>query len=164
MSKTTSSEMNNAMADTKAEETEQAEAKKGAKATKTTRKRTTTRRRKAAQPTQVAVTAVGEAPAPSIPVTEPGQFGRINILDVTPNEERGVYPARVELGEPFEVTAQVFIEGRTKVGATAVVRNHRGKEMQRVPMTCVNPGLDRWAVSLTCGEHSDVKPWEPEFA
>ena len=164
MSKTTSSEMNNAMADTKAEETEQAEAKKGAKATKTTRKRTTTRRRKAAQPTQVAVTVVGEAPAPSIPVTEPGQFGRINILDVTPNEERGVYPARVELGEPFEVTAQVFIEGRTKVGATAVVRNHRGKEMQRVPMTCVNPGLDRWAVSLTCGEHSDVKPWEPEFA
>lgn len=164
MSKTTSSEMNNAMADTKAEETEQAEAKKGAKATKTTRKRTTTRRRKAAQPTQVAVTVVGEAPAPSIPVTEPGQFGRINILDVTPNEERGVYPARVELGEPFEVTAQVFIEGRTKVGATAVVRNHRGKEIQRVPMTCVNPGLDRWAVSLTCGEHSDVKPWEPEFA
>ncbi|KFI96969.1 putative glycanase or glycogenase [Bifidobacterium stellenboschense] len=163
MSKTTSSEMNNAMADTKAEEKNEVEAEKGAK-TKTTRKRTTARRRKAAKPTQVAVTVVGETPAQSIPVTEPGQFGRINILDVTPNEERGVYPARVELGEPFEVTAQVFIEGRTKVGATAVVRNHRGKEMQRIPMTCVNPGLDRWAVTLTCGEHSDVKPWEPEFA
>ncbi|WP_034529166.1 alpha-1,4-glucan--maltose-1-phosphate maltosyltransferase [Bifidobacterium stellenboschense] len=151
------------MADTKAEEKNEVEAEKGAK-TKTTRKRTTARRRKAAKPTQVAVTVVGETPAQSIPVTEPGQFGRINILDVTPNEERGVYPARVELGEPFEVTAQVFIEGRTKVGATAVVRNHRGKEMQRIPMTCVNPGLDRWAVTLTCGEHSDVKPWEPEFA
>nr|WP_165784878.1 alpha-1,4-glucan--maltose-1-phosphate maltosyltransferase [Bifidobacterium parmae] len=151
------------MADTKAEEKNEVEAEKGAK-TKTTRKRATTRRRRAAKPTQVAVTVVGETPAQSIPVTEPGQFGRINILDVTPNEERGVYPARVELGEPFEVTAQVFIEGRTKVGATAVVRNHRGKEMQRIPMTCVNPGLDRWAVTLTCGEHSDVKPWEPEFA
>ena len=34
-----------------------------------------------------------------------------------------MFPARVELGEPFEVTAQVFIEGRTKVGATAVLRN-----------------------------------------
>ncbi len=169
MSKTTSSEMSNAMADTKAAESSTAdEAKKGARAAKTTRKRTathtTTRRRKAAQPAQIAVTVAGETPAQPIPVTEPGQFGRINILDVTPNEERGIYPARVELGEPFEVTAQVFIEGRTKVGATAVVRNHRGKEMQRLPMTCVNAGLDRWAVTLTCGEHSDVKPWEPEFA
>lgn len=44
------------------------------------------------------------------------------------------------------------------------MRNHRGKEMQRLPMTCTNPGLDRWEVMLTCGEHSDVKPWQPEFA
>ena len=85
-------------------------------------------------------------------------------MDVTPNEESGRFPARVELGEPFKVTAQVFIEGRTKVGATAIVRNHRGKEMQRLPMTCTNPGLDRWEVMLTCGEHSVVKPWQPEFA
>ena len=85
-------------------------------------------------------------------------------MDVTPNEESGRFPARVELGEPFKVTAQVFIEGRTKVGATAIVRNHRGKETQRLPMTCTNPGLDRWEVMLTCGEHSDVKPWQPEFA
>ena len=85
-------------------------------------------------------------------------------MDVTPNEESGRFPARVELGEPFKVTAQVFIEGRTKVGATAIVRNHRGKEMQRLPMPCTNPGLDRWEVMLTCGEHSDVKPWQPEFA
>ena len=85
-------------------------------------------------------------------------------MDVTPNEESGRFPARVELGEPFKVTAQVFIEGRTKVGATAIVRNHRGKEMQRLPMTCTNPGLDRWEVMLTCGEHSGIKPWQPEFA
>lgn len=128
---------------------------------KTTRK-TTTRKAPAKQPFTVAL--VGETPAPSIPVTEPGQFGRVNILDITPNEERGTYPGRVELGEPFTMTAQVFIEGRTKVGATAVVRNHRGKEMARVPMTCTNPGLDRWQVTLACGERSDVKPWDPEFA
>ncbi|WP_421745087.1 maltotransferase domain-containing protein [Bifidobacterium jacchi] len=107
---------------------------------------------------------VGEAPAPTIPVTEPGQFGRVNILDITPNEERGIYPARVELGETFEVTAQVFIEGRTKVGATAVVRTPRGKETARRAMTCVNPGLDRWTVELACGERSDAKPWDADFA
>ena len=73
-------------------------------------------------------------------------------MDITPAEERGIFPARVELGEPFEMTAQVFIEGRTKVGATAIVRNPRGKETMRRAMTCVNPGLDRWTVMVKCGE------------
>ena len=135
-----------------------------AKRTTGTTKRATTATRKRRTAKTPAPVPPGEVPAPIIPVTEPGQFGRVNVMDITPNEEHGVYPARVELGEAFEVTAQVFIEGRTKVGATAVVRNPRGKEMLRAPMTCVNPGLDRWTVTLTCGEHSDVKPWEPEFA
>ncbi len=131
------------------------------------RKRTTAKTPRASRTTKAATAAAvanGEVPAQSIPVVDPSQFGRIAVMDVTPNEESGRFPARVELGEPFKVTAQVFIEGRTKVGATAIVRNHRGKEMQRLPMTCPNPGLDRWEVMLTCGEHSDVKPWQPEFA
>ena len=131
------------------------------------RKRTTAKTPRASRTTKAATAAAvanGEVPAQSIPVADPSQFGRIAVMDVTPNEESGRFPARVELGEPFKVTAQIFIEGRTKVGATAIVRNHRGKEMQRLPMTCTNPGLDRWEVMLTCGEHSDVKPWQPEFA
>lgn len=131
------------------------------------RKRTTAKTPRASRTTKAATAAAvanGEVPAQSIPVVDPSQFGRIAVMDVMPNEESGRFPARVELGEPFKVTAQVFIEGRTKVGATAIVRNHRGKEMQRLPMTCTNPGLDRWEVMLTCGEHSDVKPWQPEFA
>ncbi len=131
------------------------------------RKRTTAKTPRASRTTKAATAAAvanDEVPAQSIPVADPSQFGRIAVMDVTPNEESGRFPARVELGEPFKVTAQVFIEGRTKVGATAIVRNHRGKEMQRLPMTCTNPGLDRWEVMLTCGEHSDVKPWQPEFA
>ena len=131
------------------------------------RKRTTAKTPRASRTTKAATAAAvanGEVPAQSIPVADPSQFGRIAVMDVTPNEESGRFPARVELGEPFKVTAQVFIEGRTKVGATAIVRNHRGKEMQRLPMTCTNTGLDRWEVMLTCGEHSDVKPWQPEFA
>ena len=107
---------------------------------------------------------VVEAPAPSIEANKPGQFGRINVMDITPAEERGIFPARVELGEPFEMTAQVFIEGRTKVGATAIVRNPRGKETMRQVMTCTNPGLDRWTVMVKCGEHSDLKPWEDGYA
>ena len=106
------------------------------------RKRTTAKTPRASRTTKAATAAAvanGEVPAQSIPVADPSQFGRIAVMDVTPNEESGRFPARVELGEPFKVTAQVFIEGRTKVGATAIVRNHRGKEMQRLPMTCTNP-------------------------
>ncbi|WP_420897484.1 maltotransferase domain-containing protein [Bifidobacterium samirii] len=137
-----------------------APATKTSEAKKPTRTRRTTTRRTAKK----AEPQIGEAPAPVIPVDAPGQFGRVNVMDITPAAENGVYPARVELGEMFHMTAQVFIEGRTKVGATAVVRGPRGKEMARVPMTCTNPGLDRWEVTLACGERSDVKPWQPEFA
>ena len=127
----------------------------------------TKRKRVSAETARTAAALKGlavEAPAPSIEANEPGQFGRINVMDITPTEERGIFPARVELGEPFEMTAQVFIEGRTKVGATAIVRNPRGKETMRRAMTCVNPGLDRWTVMVKCGEHSDLKPWEDGYA
>ena len=127
----------------------------------------TKRKRVSAETARAAAALKGlavEVPAPSIEANEPGQFGRINVMDITPTEERGIFPARVELGEPFEMTAQVFIEGRTKVGATAIVRNPRGKETMRRAMTCVNPGLDRWTVMVKCGEHSDLKPWEDGYA
>lgn len=127
----------------------------------------TKRKRVSAETARAAAALKGlavEAPAPSIEANEPGQFGRINVMDITPAEERGIFPARVELGEPFEMTAQVFIEGRTKVGVTAIVHNPRGKETMRRAMTCVNPGLDRWTVMVKCGEHSDLKPWEDGYA
>ena len=137
-------------------------AKSSATATRRTRHTST----KTAQPRMPKALQglVTEAPAPTIEANEPGQFGRINVMDITPAEERGIFPARVELGEPFEMTAQVFIEGRTKVGATAIVRNPRGKETLRRAMTCVNPGLDRWVVTVKCGDHSDLKPWEDGYA
>mgnify|MGYP002795060715 FL=1 len=132
---------------------------------RSTRKRTTrTQTAATANSTAAKSMAAGEVPAPTIPVTSPEQFGRIVVMDVTPSAEQGMFPARVELGEPFEVTAQVFIEGRTKVGATAVLRNPRGREMQRAAMTCANPGLDRWTVMLQAGEHSNLKPWDEDYA
>ena len=132
---------------------------------RSTRNRTTrTQTAATANSTAAKSMAAGEVPAPTIPVTSPEQFGRIVVMDVTPSAEQGMFPARVELGEPFEVTAQVFIEGRTKVGATAVLRNPRGREMQRAAMTCATPGLDRWTVMLQAGEHSDLKPWDEDYA
>ena len=128
------------------------------KSTASTARKRTTKAKTAAPQT------VGEAPAPVIERTSPEQFGRVNVLDITPNVENGLFPARVELGEAFNVTAQVFIEGRTKAGATVSVRNARGRGVERFAMTCTNPGLDRWEAMVKIGEHSDLKPWDADYA
>ena len=154
-------------ATTRTSNTDNSTTKTKSKATSARKSPATKRKRVSAETARAAAALKGlavEAPAPSIEANEPGQFGRINVMDITPAEERGIFPARVELGEPFEMTAQVFIDGRTKVGATAIVRNPRGKETMRRAMTCVNPGLDRWTVMVKCGEHSDLKPWEDGYA
>lgn len=154
-------------ATTRTSNTDNSTTKTKSKATSARKSPATKRKRVSAETARAAAALKGlavEAPAPSIEANEPGQFGRINVMDITPAEERGIFPARVELGEPFEMTAQVFIEGRTKVGATAIVRNPRGKETMRRAMTCVNPGLDRWTAMVKCGEHSDLKPWEDGYA
>ena len=154
-------------ATTRTSNTDNSTTKTKSKATSARKSPATKRKRVSAETARAAAALKGlavEAPAPSIEANEPGQFGRVNVMDITPAEERGIFPARVELGEPFEMTAQVFIEGRTKVGATAIVRNPRGKETMRRAMTCVNPGLDRWTVMVKCGEHSDLKPWEDGYA
>ena len=154
-------------ATTRTSNTDNSTTKTKSKATSARKSPATKRKRVSAETARAAAALKGlavEAPAPSIEANEPGQFGRINVMDITPAEERGIFPARVELGEPFDMTAQVFIEGRTKVGATAIVRNPRGKETMRRAMTCVNPGLDRWTVMVKCGEHSDLKPWEDGYA
>lgn len=154
-------------ATTRTSNTDHNTTKTKSKATSARKSPATKRKRVSAETARAAAALKGlavEAPAPSIEANEPGQFGRINVMDITPAEERGIFPARVELGEPFAMTAQVFIEGRTKVGATAIVRNPRGKETMRRAMTCVNPGLDRWTVMVKCGEHSDLKPWEDGYA
>ena len=154
-------------ATTRTSNTDNSTTKTKSKATSARKSPATKRKRVSAETARAAAALKGlavEAPAPSIEANEPGQFDRINVMDITPAEERGIFPARVELGEPFEMTAQVFIEGRTKVGATAIVRNPRGKETMRRAMTCVNPGLDRWTVMVKCGEHSDLKPWEDGYA
>ncbi|MDF7665650.1 maltotransferase domain-containing protein [Bifidobacterium sp. ESL0745] len=104
-----------------------------------------------------------EPATPSIPVSAPGQFGRIVILSMTPCSERGSFPAKVELGEMFTVTAQIFIEGRSHTGATAVLRDTHGVISRKVAMTCINPGLDLWKADLNAGSPSNLKPWDKGF-
>ncbi|SCC80067.1 starch synthase (maltosyl-transferring) [Bifidobacterium commune] len=104
-----------------------------------------------------------EPATPSIPISRPDQFGRVVIMSATPSEPSGMFPARIEVGEPFTVTAQIFIEGRVHTGATAILRDQHGIERQCVAMDCINPGLDLWKTYLQAGKPSNFKPWDTDY-
>jgi starch synthase (maltosyl-transferring) len=89
-------------------------------------------------------------------------FGRIGILNITPNLENG-YAPRLELGEAFTASANVFIEGRSIVGADAVLRNPRGRVHASRRMSLKNAGLDEFEVVLRAGKPSNVLPWDKKF-
>ena len=128
---------------------------------KTTTKKPTTKR--TSKPKTATKRTVGETPAPIINRTSPEQFGRVNVLGITPSAENGLYPARVELGEAFKVTAQVFIEGRTKAVHRVRAQHARHREGP-LPHDLHQPGLDRWEAMVKIGDHSDLKPWEDGYA
>ncbi|EFA22222.1 maltotransferase domain-containing protein [Bifidobacterium gallicum] len=121
-------------------------------ATKSKSAKTTSRTRKTTRSTS-ATTA-----------PEPGVFGRIAVLNVAPYAENGMFPARVALGEPFTVSAQVVADGDAIIGATAVLSTARGKILQSVPMTCTDADTATFTAMLQAGEPSACKPWDDEFA
>ncbi|NEG70312.1 maltotransferase domain-containing protein [Bifidobacterium choloepi] len=153
----------NAAAGTAAKTTKTTRRKAAGSSSKSSRSAARTRSSrssKAAKP----VVENGAGHAVPIAIGEPNEFGRVDIMSFAPSVEDDVFPARVELGEPFHVSAEVFMEGRAKVGATAVLRNARGKAICTVPMTETNAGLDIWEATLQAADHSDLLPWEDGYA
>ncbi len=107
-------------------------------------------------------------------MTRPGPApSRIVIEDVTPRVAGGRYPAKRVVGEPVTVGATVFADGHDRLHV--VVSHHPPKTAGRVaedgldvPMTSVNPGLDRWEATFTpgaVGRHRyEVRAWVDPFA
>lgn len=80
-----------------------------------------------------------------VPVDEPPvRIGRIPVLDVAPVAEEGRFPAKAVVGEAVPIQATVFREGHDAFGATAVLVRPDGEVHQRVRMTEVLKGLDRY--------------------
>ncbi len=104
-----------------------------------------------------------EAQSDSFARTSPQEFGRVNVMNVKPAPQNGFIP-RAELGEQVAVQANVFIEGRRHVGASAAVYTKSGALFQRVLLTCTIAGLDQWNGQVRLGESETVLPWEPGFA
>ncbi len=95
------------------------------------------------------------------------RFGRIPITAVSPVVEDGRFPAKAIPGSDIAVGATVFREGHDQLGVSAVLYDPRGNEVQRVRMTPVGSGLDRWAGTLTPraqGLHSfRIEGWSDLF-
>jgi starch synthase (maltosyl-transferring) len=75
--------------------------------------------------------------------------GRIPILEVTPAEGCGRWPAKAVVGEAFTVSATVFREGHDAVNANVVLRDPRGRKGPLTPMQPGAPGTDRWSAEVT---------------
>ena len=95
-------------------------------------------------------------------------MGRIPILDVTPSEGCGQWPAKAVVGETFSVSATVFREGHDAVSANVVLRDPKGTKGPLIPMRPGAPGTDRWSAEVTptsCGRWSfAVEAWSDPFA
>ena len=78
-------------------------------------------------------------------------YGRIPITDVSPVVEGGRFPATAIPGEDIRVSATVFREGHDSLGASAVLYDPQGREVQRVTMTPGEPGTDSFHALLRPG-------------
>ena len=102
-------------ATTRTSNTDNSTTKTKSKATSARKSPATKRKRVSAETARAAAALKGlavEAPAPSIEANEPGQFGRINVMDITPAEERGI--------EMEIVTAAAVLAS----GSDAVIMRH----------------------------------------
>ncbi|WP_288026182.1 alpha-1,4-glucan--maltose-1-phosphate maltosyltransferase [Arthrobacter sp.] len=108
------------------------------------------------------------APASAASPAEGLRFGRIPVTAVQPVIEGGRFPAKAVRGGDVAVRAVVFREGHDAVGATAVLLDPSGKEVQRARMTPRGKGTDAWGGTLTPTEVGDwqfaVEGWTDLYA
>ncbi len=69
---------------------------------------------------------------------------RALIENVRPLVDAGVYPLKREPGDSVKVTAEIFRDGHQKVVAWVEYRASGRNKWHKVPMECINPGLDLW--------------------
>ena len=88
-------------------------------------------------------------PPKTVPPTSGARgLGRIPVADVFPIVDNGNRPAKSVVGEEFDITASVYREGHDAVNANVVLTDPTGATSY-LPMTCSNPGLDFWQVTVS---------------
>ncbi|MDQ1288424.1 MAG: hypothetical protein QG622_1989 [Actinomycetota bacterium] len=100
--------------------------------------------RAAGEPTEPAPRTTG---ASTVSAVRPA-IGRVPVLRVTPSVDGGRWPAKATAGEYVPIEATVFREGHDAVAASAVLVNPTGTVTQRVRMTMLAPGTDRYGAKV----------------
>jgi starch synthase (maltosyl-transferring) len=89
------------------------------------------------------------------------------IEGVYPELDCGRYPVKREVGDVFEVRANIFKEGHDKLAAVVKYREKGKRKWAESPMKLLNPGLDRWGGSFDLTENARyeyaVEAWFDEF-
>ena len=95
-------------------------------------------------------------------------IGRIPILDVQPVVECGRRPAKAVVGETFQVSATVIVEGHGALAAAVVLRDPAGKQGPLNRMRLLAPGTDRYGAEVTVTSegtwHFHVESWSDPIA
>ena len=103
-------------------------------------------------------------PSPSRPLPGPRTdnsafrpaVGRIPILSIEPTVEAGRYPAKSAVGEAFPVTATIFHESRSAIGAQALLFGPDGAPLATAPMRESDDKPDRWTARLVAPIAGDL--------
>ncbi|WP_327067504.1 alpha-1,4-glucan--maltose-1-phosphate maltosyltransferase [Kitasatospora sp. NBC_01302] len=90
-----------------------------------------------------------ERPARPGPAAPAPLVGRIPVLDVAPVVEAGRRPAKAVVGERFQISATVFREGHSRLGANVELRDPEGRPGPWTPMRELAPGTDRWGAEVS---------------
>lgn len=78
------------------------------------------------------------------------QVGRIPILELSPQIDDNLWPARAFAGEVVPFAATAFREGHDRIGVTLLLTAPDGTETSH-PMELVSAGLDRWQTHVQLG-------------
>ncbi|WP_301102834.1 alpha-1,4-glucan--maltose-1-phosphate maltosyltransferase [Propionivibrio sp.] len=91
----------------------------------------------------------------------------IVILNVSPEVDGGRYAIKREVGDVLVVSADVFKDGHDKLSVMLMLRRHDEQAWQEIPMTCINPGLDRWQGQALLTENTayvyTIEAWSDVF-
>lgn len=95
------------------------------------------------------------------------QVGRIPILELSPQIDDNLWPARAFAGEVVPFAATAFREGHDRIGVTLLLTAPDGTEASH-PMELVSAGLDRWQTHVQLGRqgtwHYRVKAYADAWA
>lgn len=93
---------------------------------------------------------------------------RIVIENVYPELDGGRYPVKREVGDHFEVWANIFKEGHDKLAAVLRYRRQDDDQWHETPMELMEPGLDRWRGMLRLEENTrylyTIVAWTDAYA